>query len=103
MKSPREHMSSQPHSALRGQGTVGRGHEGMLKTTLPPSLSAAAGGRGSCDPRDVNTRWKGKSTQNEMWSHKLSLCLEKCSQNGSPPWRQTSLCSGNKSGPQLND
>lgn len=36
----------------------------MLTTTLPPSPSAAARGRGSCGPRDVHTRWKGKSTQN---------------------------------------
>lgn len=49
----------------------------MLKTALLP-LPAAARGRASCGPWEVHTRWK--ATQNEMWSHKLSWCLEKCRQ-----------------------
>lgn len=75
----------------------------MLKTALLPSLPAAVRGRVSCGPQEVHTRWNGKSAENKTRSHKLSWCLEKCSQNGSLPWRQTGFCSGNKSGPQLND
>ena len=79
----------------------------MPEAALLPSLRAAVGGKaGLRSSGGEHTRWNGKATENETWSHKLPRCLKKCRQNGSLPRRQTrqlGLCSGNKSGPQLND
>lgn len=78
----------------------------MPKAASLPSLPAAVSGCLRSSGRGGHTGWNGKATQNETWSHKLSWCLKKCRQNGSLPLRQTrqlGLCSGNKSGPQLND
>lgn len=71
----------------------------MIKTTLLPSLAAAATDRASCGLWEVHTRGNGKPLKTKCGATSFLGAWR----NAEGDRRQAGLCSGNKLGPQLND